>query len=133
MTRIDLTARRIAAALALAAFALAGAARGQDAKDLNAANEKALRAAAAKAAPRLGRWGAALGRTLDPTPDHPPRASNGIVSATNRICGKAIQTDAKASPTNYGGPLVAIDGRVLGILVPADPETEGATAGFEWY
>ncbi len=82
---------------------------------------------------KVGQWAVALGRTLDPNTDHPPSVSVGIVSALGRIWGKAIQTDAKISPTNYGGPLVAVDGRVLGVLVPADPETEGATAGFEWY
>jgi len=32
--------------------------------------------------------------------------------------GRAIQTDAKISPTNYGGPLIDLRGRVLGVLVP---------------
>ena len=40
----------------------------------------------------------------------------GIVSALQRVWGKAIQTDAKISPVNYGGPLIDIQGRVLGIL-----------------
>jgi len=35
-----------------------------------------------------------------------------------RVYGKAIQTDAKISPTNYGGPLVDIQGRIQGILIP---------------
>ncbi len=30
--------------------------------------------------------------------------SVGIVSALDRAYGKAIQTDAKVSPVNYGGP-----------------------------
>ena len=59
--------------------------------------------------------------------------SVGIISALNRIWGKALQTDAKVSPTNYGGPLVDLEGRVQGILVPASPRAEGETAGFEWY
>ena len=37
------------------------------------------------------------------------------------------------SPTNYGGPLIDLDGRVQGVLVPASPRAEGETAGFEWY
>ena len=82
---------------------------------------------------KIGQWAVALGRTLDPNTDHPPSVSVGIISAVNRLWGKAIQTDAKISPVNYGGPLVAIDGRVLGVLIPADPETEDAVAGFEWY
>ena len=48
--------------------------------------------------------------------------SVGIVSALDRIWGKAIQTDAKISPNNYGGPLVDIGGRVLGVLVPMSPD-----------
>lgn len=81
----------------------------------------------------VGQWSLSLGRTLDNNADHPPSMSVGIVSATNRIWGKAIQTDAKTSPVNYGGPLVAIDGRVYGVIVPAVARAEGETAGVEWY
>jgi S1-C subfamily serine protease/predicted esterase len=59
--------------------------------------------------------------------------SAGIISALGRIWGKAIQTDAKVSPVNYGGPLVDIQGRVLGVLVPASPFGQDETAGVEWY
>jgi len=82
---------------------------------------------------QIGQTAIALGRTLDPNPDHSPSVSVGIVSATHRIWGRCLQTDAKISPVNYGGPLVAGDGRVLGILVPASPAGDGDTAGFEWY
>ncbi|MBX7103331.1 MAG: PDZ domain-containing protein [Gemmataceae bacterium] len=82
---------------------------------------------------RIGQWAIALGRALDPLPDHPPSMSVGIISAVNRIWGRCLQTDAKVSPVNYGGPLVAADGRVLGILVPASPSGDGETSGFEWY
>jgi S1-C subfamily serine protease/predicted esterase len=82
---------------------------------------------------RIGQTAIALGRTLDQNPDHSPSVSVGIVSATQRIWGRCLQTDAKVSPVNYGGPLVAGDGRVLGILVPASPTGDGETAGFEWY
>lgn len=82
---------------------------------------------------KVGQWALALGRTLDPDVNHLPSVSVGIVSATGRLWGKALQTDAKVSPANYGGPLVAIDGRVMGILVPASTRSEGETAGFEWY
>jgi S1-C subfamily serine protease/predicted esterase len=81
----------------------------------------------------VGQWSLSLGRTLDNNVDHPPSMSVGIVSATNRLWGKAIQTDAKTSPVNYGGPLVAIDGRVYGVIVPAGTRSEGETAGVEWY
>src|SRR5262245_39799701 len=81
----------------------------------------------------IGQWGLTLGRTLDINVDHPPSMSIGIVSATNRIWGKAIQTDAKTSPVNYGGPLVSIDGRVFGVIVPASNRAEGETAGVDVY
>jgi serine protease Do len=80
-----------------------------------------------------GQWSIALGRTLDSKRGHPPSVSLGIISAVGRIWGKALQTDAKISPINYGGPIVDIQGRVQGILVPASPQGEGVTAGFEWY
>jgi S1-C subfamily serine protease/predicted esterase len=86
-----------------------------------------------KADVRIGQWALAMGRALDPEVTKVPGFSRGIVSATNRIWGKAIQTDAKVSPVNYGGPLVAVDGRVIGVLVPASPDGEGDTAGVEWY
>ncbi|MBI3862626.1 MAG: trypsin-like peptidase domain-containing protein, partial [Planctomycetia bacterium] len=77
----------------------------------------------------VGQWAIALGKTLDETAS----ISVGIVSALNRIWGKAIQTDAKVSPVNYGGALVDIEGRVLGVLVPLSPQASGEVAGVEWY
>ncbi len=62
-----------------------------------------------------------------------PFASLGIVSAVNRRNGLALQTDAKTSPINYGGPLVDIDGRVLGLIVPMAGAGGGALAGVHWY
>lgn len=90
-------------------------------------------AAAPKADIQIGQTAIALGKTLDPNPNDPPSISVGIVSATGRIWGKALQTDAKVAPTNYGGPLVDIQGRVQGILVPLSPRGEGETGGYEWY
>ena len=78
---------------------------------------------------QVGQWAIALGKTLDEVPS----VSVGIVSALGRIWGKAIQTDAKISPVNWGGALVDIEGRVLGILVPLSPQTSGEVAGVEWY
>ena len=86
-----------------------------------------------KADIEVGMWSVALGRTLTPSLDAPPSINGGIVSAVNRIWGKAVQSDAKISPVNYGGPLVAIDGRVMGVIVPISPNSDGETAGFEWY
>ncbi|MCS6852500.1 MAG: PDZ domain-containing protein [Gemmataceae bacterium] len=89
--------------------------------------------AAPKSSMQVGQWALALGRTLDPNVEHPPSVSVGIISALGRIWGKAIQTDAKVSPVNYGGPLIDIRGRVLGVLVPASPQGQDETAGVEWY
>ncbi len=81
----------------------------------------------------VGQWSLAIGRTLNPNVEQMPSVSAGIVSAVGRIWGRAVQTDAKVSPNNYGGPLVALDGRVMGVLVPASPQGEGDNAGIEWY
>ncbi len=79
---------------------------------------------------RVGQWAIALGRTFE----QPfPNISVGIVSAVGRIWGRAIQTDAKTSPTNYGGPLVDVRGRAMGVLVPLDPQKSDETAGIQWY
>lgn len=79
---------------------------------------------------QIGQWGIAVGRTFD---SGQPNVSVGIVSALDRVWGKAVQTDAKISPNNYGGPLVDIRGRVLGVLAPLSP-TKGAEAtSVEWY
>lgn len=78
----------------------------------------------------VGQWTIAVGRTFE---QDEPNVSVGILSATSRIWGKAIQTDAKISPGNYGGPLVDIRGRVLGVLVPLSPQQQDEVAGAEWY
>jgi len=82
---------------------------------------------------KIGITAIALGRTLDPGVEKAPSLTVGIVSALGRIWGKAMQTDAKISPNNFGGPLIDIQGRVLGILIPASPQAEDETAGLEWY
>ena len=69
----------------------------------------------------VGQWAIAVGRTYE-QPE--PNLSVGVISATNRIWSKAIQTDAKISPSNYGGPLIDIHGRVLGVLVPLSPQAK---------
>ncbi len=77
-----------------------------------------------------GWWAIAVGRAFEPDQ---PNVSIGIVSAVDRVWGKAIQTDAKISPANYGGPLLDIEGRVMGVLVPLSPQASGITAGVDWY
>ena len=85
---------------------------------------------------KVGQWAIALGRTF--------RAdrvgiSTGIVSGLNRMHGRVVQTDASVSIANYGGPLVGIDGRVVGVLVPMAPQSGGSgvrrvtLAGAEFY
>jgi serine protease Do len=86
--------------------------------------------AAPKDEMRVGQWALAVGRAFEAGE---PNLSVGILSALDRIWGKAIQTDAKISPNNYGGPLVDIRGRVLGVLVPMSPQGAGDVAGVEWY
>jgi S1-C subfamily serine protease len=77
---------------------------------------------------RVGQWAFALGRTF--AADE-PTVHLGIVSAKRRLFGRALQIDAYTSPANYGGPVVDLDGRVLGIAVPLSPS--GRNAGVEWY
>jgi S1-C subfamily serine protease len=77
-----------------------------------------------------GQWAVAIGRTF--------RAERinvtvGIISAVGRMYGKAIQTDADVSTANYGGPLVDIRGRVVGLIVPMSPQATSEVAGTEWY
>jgi len=78
---------------------------------------------------RVGRTAIALGRGLG---GNEVSISVGIISGTERMSGNAIQTDAKLSPANYGGPLVDLDGRVLGLIVPMS-YAAGDLAGVELY
>ena len=79
---------------------------------------------------QVGQRAIALGRTFDL---EFPNIATGIISALNRIQGRAIQTDAKTSPVNYGGPLIDLYGRCLGVIVPLSSQGEGETAGVELY
>lgn len=77
---------------------------------------------------RVGQWAFALGRTFA---NDEPTVHFGIVSAKNRLFGRSLQIDAYTSPANYGGPVVDVRGRVLGMAVPLSPN--GRNAGVEWY
>jgi serine protease Do len=79
---------------------------------------------------RVGQWAVALGVGFG---DDEPALSAGIVSATNRMRGRAVQTDANLSPANYGGPLVDLEGRVIGVCVPLSPGSTEVASGVEWY
>ncbi|MCH2203703.1 MAG: PDZ domain-containing protein [Fuerstiella sp.] len=86
----------------------------------------------ARKRPSVGAWAVAVGRFYNSSK---PSASLGVISAVNRVHGLAIQTDAKVSPINYGGPLLIMDGQVSGILVPLAPgnKSTGVAAGVQWY
>jgi serine protease Do len=62
-----------------------------------------------------------------------PLVSVGVLSAVDRMGGLALQSDAKTSPANYGGPLFDIDGRVAGVCVPISGGPADEIAGLEWY
>jgi serine protease Do len=64
---------------------------------------------------KVGQWSIAVGRTFH---KNEVNVSVGIISGLNRRHGRVIQTDASISVANYGGPLVDVYGRTMGILVP---------------
>jgi serine protease Do len=98
---------------------------------VNSTDKLPVPAAAPRSEMTVGQWTIAVGRTFDQVG---PNISVGVLSATGRIWSTAIQTDAKISPANYGGPLIDIQGRVLGVLVPLSPQKQGSeVAGAEWY
>jgi serine protease Do len=80
------------------------------------------------ASAKVGQWVAILGRSFG---GKDPSVHAGIVSALGRLHGRAIQTDASASPANYGGPLIDLEGRVLGVVTPLSPD--GREASADWY
>ena len=79
---------------------------------------------------RIGQWAISMGVGYG---GDEPAVSLGIISALNRAGGRAVQTDANISPANYGGPLLDIEGNVIGICVPLNPRAKGTGAGSEWY
>ena len=78
----------------------------------------------------VGQWTIAVGRALGLAS---PNVAVGILSATHRSWGRSVQTDASISPANYGGPLIDIRGRVIGILAPLPADTAGMNLGTELY
>jgi serine protease Do len=77
-----------------------------------------------------GQWTIAVGRAWTVAE---PSIAVGVLSAVNRGWGIAVQTDAAVSPMNYGGPLLDIAGRVIGILAPLPADTAGMKLGTELY
>lgn len=74
-----------------------------------------------------GETAIALGSVYDA---RQPSLSVGVISAVGRFSGRAVQTDANMSPTNYGGPLVNLSGELIGIISPLAPAGKN---GEEWY
>ena len=64
--------------------------------------------------------------------DQAPMVSSGILSAVQRLDGIALQTDARVSPSFYGGVLVDLYGTPIGVLIPAVAEG-GAPDDTSWY
>ena len=64
--------------------------------------------------------------------DVAPMVSTGILSAVDRLDGIALQTDARVGPALYGGPLIDLQGNVLGVLIPA-VAAGGAPDATSWY
>jgi len=91
-------------------------------------------APALEVAPRAelaaGQWAIGIGRGWTHAS---PNVSVGIVSAVNRAWGRGVQTDAATSPANYGGALVDIRGRVIGLVAPLPADTAGMPSGTELY
>ena len=79
---------------------------------------------------RVGERCIAVGAVFNPTE---PNVAFGIISGKNRIWGKAIQTDAAIGPNNYGGLLIDINGKVMGMPVPLSMMSQNITAGAEMY
>lgn len=76
----------------------------------------------------VGETAIALGRVY--TADE-VNVAVGVVSAVGRLGGRAVQTDALASPANYGGPLVALDGSLLGVLSPLSPPGQSGVSLYD--
>ena len=81
----------------------------------------------------VGRWALAcgVGESADAGGSALPSLSVGIISATERIAGRAIQIDASTNPANYGGPLIDIEGHVVGIITPLT--RAGSKEGISYY
>ena len=62
-----------------------------------------------------------------------PNIALGIISGKDRIWGLAIQTDAAIGPNNYGGLLIDIEGKALGMPVPLSMMSRNVAAGAEMY
>lgn len=78
---------------------------------------------------RVGETTIALGRYGS---DGDTIVSTGILSAIDRLEGIAMQSDARISPSFYGGLLVTLTGDPLGVIIPA-VAAGGAEDETSWY
>ena len=97
---------------------------------IDSADSKLSPIAFSEKSPQQGQRCVALGKFFSPDDAN---VSVGILSARGRIWDRAVQTDCKISRQNYGGPLVDLWGRAIGILVPASPNDRDVSAGAGWY
>lgn len=67
---------------------------------------------------RAGSFVLALGAVLGGPGS--PTATQGIVSVTGRFEGRADQVDAPLDASNWGGPIVDLEGRLAGVAVHVD-------------
>lgn len=87
---------------------------------------------------KVGQWAISLGHGHGRMPKDASQATGGctitagIMSGRARMSGLVLQTDAKLSPANFGGPLIDLEGRVLGLCVPIGMDP-GQLSGVEWY
>jgi len=58
--------------------------------------------------------------------------SSGVLSAKDRLWGIALQTDARVSSVFYGGPMIDLQGQLLGVMVAAVPDDMGEEST-AWY
>ena len=86
-------------------------------------------AIAPRAETEVGETAIAVGRTFG---GEVPVA-RGIVSALHRVYGRAIQYDTHVQAKHYGGPLIDLQGRVLGVITPLTPQGSNELQGAEWY
>ncbi|MBI3725301.1 trypsin-like peptidase domain-containing protein [bacterium] len=81
-----------------------------------------------------GRLAITFGNPFGVARDSRPSAAFGVVTAITKLdardavfTGKVIVTDGAVNPGNEGGPLVDLDGRVLGILGPLVRDRRSST------
>jgi S1-C subfamily serine protease len=78
-----------------------------------------------------GRFVLALGNPFGSTPHRGPMVTFGIVSALHKISRRmdAVQTDAGMNDANIGGPLIDLQGRLVGLNLLVSPQSFGRNSG----